>query len=201
MAIVATRTGKVEGIERDGVQIFRGIPYASPPVGNRRWQAPQREDDWDGVRDASHFSAQSAQSEFQMTKLLGGEQPANSEDSLYLNVYTPACDDGARPVLFWIHGGAFIWGSADTPWYDGSQFARHGDMVVVTINYRLGPFGFLYLDDLFPGAFPAAGNVGILDQIAALEWVRDCITAFGGDPEQVTIFGESAGAASVGTSL
>jgi para-nitrobenzyl esterase len=201
MAIVATRSGKVEGIERDGVQIFRGIPYAAPPVGSSRWQPAQRENDWDGVRDASQFSAQSAQSEFQMTKLLGGTQPENSEDSLYLNVYTPACDDGARPVLFWIHGGAFIWGSADTPWYDGSAFARHGDVVVVTINYRLGPFGFLYLDDLFPGAFPAAGNIGILDQIAALEWVRDCIAAFGGDPAQVTIFGESAGAASVGTLL
>jgi para-nitrobenzyl esterase len=201
MTIVATRSGKVEGIERDGVQIFRGIPFAAPPVGALRWQAPQREDDWDGVRDASRFSAQSAQSEFQMTKLLGGEQPANSEDSLYLNVYTPACDDAARPVLFWIHGGAFMWGSADTPWYDGSKFARHGDVVVVTINYRLGPFGFLYLDQLFPGAFPAAGNVGILDQVAALEWVRDCIAAFGGDPQRVTIFGESAGAASVGTLL
>ncbi len=201
MTIVATRSGKVEGIERDGVQIFRGIPYAAPPVGTQRWQAPHHEDDWDGVRDASKFSAQSAQSEFQMTKLLGGAQPANSEDSLYLNVYTPACDDGARPVLFWIHGGAFIWGSADTPWYDGSQFARHGDVVVVTINYRLGPFGFLYLDELFPGAFPASGNLGILDQVAALEWVRDCIAAFGGDPERVTIFGESAGAASVGTLL
>jgi para-nitrobenzyl esterase len=201
MAIVSTRSGKVEGIERNGVQIFRGIPYAAPPVGSLRWQPPSRERDWEGVLDASKFSIQSAQTEFALAKLLGGKPPVNGEDSLYLNVYTPACDDRARPVLFWIHGGAFIWGSADTPWYDGSQFARHGDVVVVTINYRLGPFGFLHLDDLFPGAFPAAGNLGILDQIAALQWVRECVGAFGGDPERVTIFGESAGAASVGTLL
>src|SRR5947209_15664767 len=201
MAIVSTRSGKVEGIEKNGVQIFRGIPYATAPVGPLRWQPPQRERDWDRVRDASKFSVQSAQTEFAMVKLLGGTRPTYSEDSLYLNVYTPACDDGARPVLFWIHGGAFMWGSADTPWYNGSQFANHGDVVVVTINYRLGPFGFMYLDGLFPGAFPASGNVGILDQIAALEWVRDCISAFGGDPQRVTIFGESAGGASVGTLL
>jgi para-nitrobenzyl esterase len=103
--------------------------------------------------------------------------------------------------MVWIHGGAFIWGSGDTPWYDGTKFAVHGDVVVVTINYRLGPFGFLHLADVFDGEFAGSGNAGILDQIAALEWVRDSIAGFGGDPERVTVFGESAGAASVGTLL
>jgi para-nitrobenzyl esterase len=201
MAIVETRSGKVEGVERNGVHVFRGVPYAAPPVGRLRWRAPVREESWSGTRDASAFSAQSAQTEFALAKMMGEAQPPYSEDSLYLNVWTPACDDGRRPVLVWIHGGAFIWGAGDTPWYDGTKFAVHGDVVVVTINYRLGPFGFLHLPDLFEGEFAGSGNAGILDQIAALEWVRDCIAAFGGDPERVTVFGESAGAASVGTLL
>ena len=200
MAIVATRSGKVEGLERDGIEVFRGIPYAAPPVGPLRWRAPQPEPAWDGVRDATSFSKQSAQTEFAMTKLMGGMQPENSEDSLYLNIWTPACDDAARPVMVWIHGGAFVWGAGDTPWYDGTRFAANGDAVVVTINYRLGPFGFLHLGDLFD-ELDGSGNVGILDQVAALEWVRECIAGFGGDPNNVTIFGESAGAGSVGTLL
>jgi para-nitrobenzyl esterase len=201
MTIVATRSGKVEGFERDGVHVFRGIPYAAPPVGARRWQPPQREEAWAGTREARSFSAQSAQTEFALAKMMGEKQPPYSEDSLYLNVWTPACDDARRPVMVWIHGGAFMWGAGDTPWYDGTKFAVNGDVVVVTINYRLGPFGFLHLADLFEGSFAGSGNAGILDQIAALEWVRDCIAAFGGDPDRVTVFGESAGAASVGTLL
>ncbi len=201
MAIVETRSGKVEGIERNGVHVFRGVPYAAPPVGPLRWQAPVREESWSTARDASAFSAQSAQTEFALAKMMGEAQPPYSEDSLYLNVWTPACDNARRPVMVWIHGGAFIWGAGDTPWYDGTNFALHGDVVVVTINYRLGPFGFLHLSDLFDGAFAGSGNAGILDQIAALEWVRECIAGFGGDPERVTVFGESAGAASVGTLL
>src|SRR4051794_10934357 len=201
MTIVATRSGKVEGFERGGVHVFRGIPYAAPPVGARRWKAPQREEAWAGTRDASKFSAQSAQTEFGLTKLMGAARPAYSEDSLYLNVWTPACDDARRPVMVWIHGGAFIWGAGDTPWYDGTNFATRGDVVVVTINYRLGPFGFLHLADLFGDEFAGSGNAAILDQVAALQWVRDCIAGFGGDPEHVTIFGESAGAASVSTLL
>jgi para-nitrobenzyl esterase len=200
MAIADTRSGKVEGNESEGIQVFKGIPYATPPVGNLRWRPPQPEAAWDGVRECTSFSAQSAQSVFAMTAMLGGGRPAYSEDSLYLNVWTPACDDAKRPVLFWIHGGAFIWGAADTSWYDGTHFAQHGDVVLVSINYRLGPFGFLHLADLYP-ELAGSGNLGLLDQIAALEWVRDCIGAFGGDPDQVTIFGESAGAASVATLL
>jgi para-nitrobenzyl esterase len=199
--IVATRSGKVEGFERDGVQVFRGMPYAAPPVGLRRWQPPVREEVWEGTRDATSFSAQCAQTEFGLTKIMGQQQPPYSEDSLYLNVWTPGCDDARRPVMVWIHGGAFVWGAGDTPWYDGTKFARHGDVVVVTINYRLNAFGFLHLADLFGDRFAGSGNAGILDQIAALEWVRECIGAFGGDPDRVTIFGESAGAASVSTLL
>ena len=99
MTIVATRSGKIEGLEGEGVQVFRGIPYAAPPIGSRRWRPPVLEDAWDGVREAKAFGAQSAQTEFAMTKMLGGEQPANSEDSLFLNVWTPACDDERRPVM------------------------------------------------------------------------------------------------------
>jgi len=201
MTIVATRSGKVEGFERDGVHVFLGIPYAAPPVGARRWRAPEPEEGWDGVREATRFSAQSAQTEFAMNAMMGGGQPPCSEDSLYLNVWTPACDDARSPVMVWIHGGAFIWGAGDTPWYDGTNFALHGDVVVVTINYRLGAFGFLHLADLFDGEFAGSGNLGLLDQTAALRWVRESITAFGGDPDNVTIFGESAGGASVATLL
>ena len=202
MTIAETRSGKVEGSEHDGVHVFKGIPYAAPPVGARRWLAPQREEAWDGVRDATKFSPMCAQAASMMNQLFGG--PADqlcSEDGLYLNVWTPACDDARRPVMVWIHGGAFILGSGDTPWYFGDAFAKHGDVVVVTINYRLGAFGFLHLADHFGDTYEGSGNAGILDQVAALEWVRDNIASFGGNPDDVTIFGESAGGGSVGTLL
>jgi para-nitrobenzyl esterase len=200
-AIVDTRSGKVQGLELDGVHVFRGIPFAKPPVGDLRWRRPQPEEPWSDVRDATQFSKESAQSPFPMAALFGGEQPANSEDSLYLNVWTPGLDDAHRPVMVWVHGGAFMNGSGTTPWYDGTRFALHGDAVVVTINYRLASFGFLHLADLFGDEFAGSGNLGILDQVAALEWVRDNIEAFGGDPDRVTVFGESAGGGSVGTLL
>jgi para-nitrobenzyl esterase len=200
-AIVGTRSGKVQGFEHEGVHVFRGIPFAKPPVGDLRWLPPQREDPWDDVRDATTFSMESAQAPFPMAALFGGPQPANSEDSLYLNVWTPGLDDARRPVMLWVHGGAFMNGSGTTPWYDGTRFAQHGDLVLVTINYRLASFGFLHLADLFGDEFAGSGNAGILDQVAALEWVRDNIEAFGGDPGRVTIFGESAGGGSVGTLL
>ena len=126
---------------------------------------------------------------------------SRSEDCLFLNIWSPGADGKKRPVMVWIHGGAFLFGSGSTPWYDGTQFAKHGDVVVVTINYRLNVFGFLHLADLFGEDYAVSGNCGILDQIAALRWVQENIEAFGGDPKQVTIFGESAGAASVGTLL
>jgi para-nitrobenzyl esterase len=201
MTIAATRSGKVEGTEQDGVLAFRGIPFAAPPVGLRRFLPPVREDAWDGVRDATRFGSESAQADTPIARMLGSNAAHSSEDSLYLNVWTPACDDAARPVMVWIHGGAYVFGSGAVSWYDGARFVQHGDVVVVTINYRLGQFGFLHLADQFGDELAGSGNAGILDQIAALEWVRDSIAAFGGDPERVTVFGESAGAASVGTLL
>jgi para-nitrobenzyl esterase len=199
--IVETRSGKVQGTEAKGVLVFKGIPFAKPPVGDLRWMPPQREEPWHDVRDATAFSDESAQAPFPMAALFGGEQPRNSEDSLYLNVWTPAADGAKRPVMVWVHGGAFMNGSGSTPWYDGTKFATHGDVVVVTLNYRLASFGFLHLADLFGDEFAGSGNAGILDQVAALEWVRENIEAFGGDPANVTVFGESAGGGSVGTLL
>jgi para-nitrobenzyl esterase len=201
MTIAATRSGKIEGVEHDGVLVFRGIPFAAPPVGPRRFLPPAREAAWDGVRDATRFSREIAQADLPIARVLGSGGVASSEDGLYLNVWTPACDDARRPVMVWIHGGAYIFGSGSVSWYDGTQFVRHGDVVVVTINYRLGPLGFLHLADAFGPELAGSGNAGILDQVAALEWVRDSIAGFGGNPDDVTIFGESAGANSVGTLL
>jgi para-nitrobenzyl esterase len=201
MTIAETRSGKIEGVEHDGVLVFRGIPFAAPPVGPRRFRPPVREDAWDGVRDATKFSPESAQADLPVSRLLGSSGIGSSEDGLYLNVWTKACDDARRPVMVWIHGGAYVFGSGAVTWYDGTRFVEHGDVVVVTINYRLGPLGFLHLADDFGADLAGSGNAGILDQVAALEWVRDSIAAFGGDPDNVTIFGESAGANSVGTLL
>lgn len=197
--ITTTRSGQVRGTAHDDVLVFRGIPFAAPPVGELRWQLPQREAAWEGVRDATTFGPIAVQGQMILEQLMGGEASEQSEDCLFLNVWTPATD-GSRPVMVWIHGGAFQFGSGSTPWYDGSRFVQHGDVVLVTINYRLGPLGFMFLDELFDG-FSGSGNLGIADQVAALEWVRDNIAGFGGDPNDVTIFGESAGAGSVGTLL
>jgi para-nitrobenzyl esterase len=198
--IVSTAQGKLEGIERHGVLQFRGIPYAAPPVGLRRFRPPAPPEPWDGVRRADTFGAVACQVAGGAQLLLGDQGREASEDCLFLNVVTPACDDAARPVMVWIHGGGFTNGSASTPWYDGTHLATRGDVVVVGINYRLGPLGFLWLGDLDP-SLRSSGVNGLLDQAAALAWVRDNIAAFGGDPGNVTVFGESAGAMSVASLL
>jgi para-nitrobenzyl esterase len=200
MTIVQTKYGKIEGLEKDGVQIWRGVPFAKPPVGELRFMPPQPPEAWEGVRNATKFPPFAPQLSGRMDIIMGRGQPPTDEDCLYLNIWSPAADNANRPVLFWIHGGAFVTGSGATPWYDGRSFATQGDAVVVTINYRLGVLGFLHLAE-FGEEYATSGNNGILDQIAALEWVRDNIAAFGGDPNNVTIFGESAGAMSVGTLL
>jgi para-nitrobenzyl esterase len=198
--IAQTAQGKVRGVERDGVMRFAGIPFAKPPVGDLRFRAPEQVEPWTGVRDASAFANTCVQNPMGLEILFGGEAEPVSEDCLYLNVWTPALDDGARPVMVWIHGGAFVMGSGSTPMYDGASFARRGDVVFVSLNYRLGELGYTYLAHL-DDSYDTSGNCGVLDQVAALEWVRDNIASFGGDPANVTIFGESAGGMSVGTLL
>ncbi len=192
--LVETTSGPVRGRSRRGVALFAGMPYAAAPVGDLRWAPPQPALRWTEVRDATRFGLAAPQ--VAATGLAGRLEVPWNEDCLTLNVVTPAADDGRRPVLVWIHGGAFRHGTSATPWYDGTSFATRGGVVVVTLNYRLGALGFCRLD-----GEPTSGLSGILDQIAALEWVQDNIAAFGGDPDQVTVAGESAGAFSVVTLL
>lgn len=199
--IVKTVYGKLEGKEINGVSVWKGIPYAKPPVGSLRFRAPERPDSWEGIRDASSFSAVGLQTQREIMSFFGNDVSNTSEDCLYLNVWSPAADDKKRPVLVWIHGGSFVSGSGSADWYDGTSFAEQGDVVVVTINYRLGVFGFLHLGELSGEEYASSGNCGILDQVAALEWVQENISAFGGDPNNVTVFGESAGAMSIGVLL
>jgi para-nitrobenzyl esterase len=188
--IVDAPCGKLCGLEHDGVLRFRGIPYAKPPVGPLRWRMPEPLPPWSGTRDATRFGAASPQSTSRFDRLTGSSIGALSEDCLYLNVWTTA-RDGKRPVMLWLHGGAFTHGAGHQGIYDGMRLARR-DCVVVTINYRLGALGFLALDGI------ATGAEGLADQIAALQWVQANIASFGGDPGNVTIFGESAGGMSVG---
>lgn len=200
--IAATTAGKVRGRMKDGIQVFKGIPFAAPPVGARRFRPPAPLEPWDNVRDATRAGPFAPQPESPLEKLLGAPPPVWDEAGcLTLNVWTPGLDDARRPVMVWIHGGAFVNGGGATPLYSGRRFAQHGDVVVVTINYRLGAFGFLHLEPIGGPDFAGSANVGILDQVAALAWVRDNIAAFGGDPDRVTVFGESAGGMSVGTLL
>jgi para-nitrobenzyl esterase len=205
--VVETSAGRVEGITQDGLRVFKGIPFAAPPIGRLRWRAPEPVEPWTGVRQARSFGNASPQitpgvpedtppDQRLLSDSLAVKEP-QSEDCLYLNVWTPGLDDARRPVMVWIHGGGFQTGAGSLPLYDGGTLSARGDVVVVTINYRMGPFGFLNLNEVTGGRIPATGNEGLLDQIAALEWVRDNITAFGGDPSNVTVFGESAGGISV----
>ncbi|MFW6126050.1 MAG: carboxylesterase/lipase family protein [Chloroflexota bacterium] len=200
--VVETNTGRVEGYQQRGLYVFKGIPYAATPVGPRRWLPPQPVEPWDGVRQAQSYASIAPQNPMMggIFDQFGAEEP-QSEDCLYLNVWTPGLDDARRPVLFWIHGGGFTGGSGSQPMYKGSRLAARGNAVVVTINYRLGSLGFLNLNEVTKGMIPATGNEGLLDQVAALAWVRDNIAAFGGDPQNITIFGESAGGMSVGCLL
>jgi para-nitrobenzyl esterase len=200
-AVVETTSGKIEGVFRKGLYKFCGLPYAAPPVGERRWLPPAPPKPWGGVRPAKEFApnAPQAPSEIQLLEP-PGKQP-QSEDCLYLNIWTPGLDGAKRPVMVWIHGGGFSTGAGSWVLYNGRTLSTRGDVVVVTINYRLGALGFLNLNEVTRGKIPATGNEGLLDQVLALEWVRDNISRFGGDPANVTVFGESAGAMSVGMLL
>ena len=201
--IAVTKQGQLRGIEKLGCLQFRGVPFAAPPVGDLRWRSPRPPSSWDGLRDATQFGAICPQVAGTLEALGAGrvrEENPMDEDCLTLNLFTPSVDDARRPVMVWIHGGAFSTGSGRLPWYFGHNFARDG-VVVVTINYRVSAFGFLHLEDAFGNEFRDSSSVGTQDQIAALEWVQDNIERFGGDPDNVTIFGESAGGMSVGTLL
>ncbi len=202
--IAETDAGVVEGYQQRGLYVFKGVPFAAPPVGDRRWLPPATVEPWGGVRQAQSSAATCPQNVAQGGFLNMNQLPAaepQSEDCLYLNVWTPGLDDVGRPVLFWIHGGGFTGGSGSSPAYKGSRLSARGNVVVVTTNYRLGPLGFLNLNELTRGRIAATGNEGLLDQVAALKWVHANIESFGGDPANVTIFGESAGGMSVGCLL
>jgi para-nitrobenzyl esterase len=204
--VVETTHGTVRGELRSGVRIWKAIPYAAPPVGALRFRPPQPPAPWSDERDATKFGPVAAQSRDPRIAILSGvtEKIVSGEDCLALNVFAPAepveAVDARQhlPVMVWIHGGAFVMGSGSTPLYHGMSFAQQG-IVVVTLNYRLGLPGLLYLGDLAAGR--DEGNYALLDQIAALRWVQDNIAAFGGDPGAVTVMGESAGAISIGTLL
>ncbi len=192
--IVKTRSGKVRGNVADGVNAFKGIPYAAPPFGVNRFRPPQPVKPWSGMRDALAYGPKTPQLPYPPPiDALLPELAVPGEDCLNLNIWSADLGSARQPVMVWIPGGMFEFGTGAAPWYDGSRFARDG-VVCVTINYRVGADGFLYLGD-------GNANLGLLDQVAALEWAQENIAAFGGDPDNVTIFGESAGGMSVGTLL
>ena len=203
--VVDTAAGKVRGATVKGVNIFRGVPYGGPTEGARRFLAPQKPKPWTGVRDALRNGPISAQIEERLNDVaideIMGRSPRNnmSENCLNLNLWT-AGTTGKRPVMVWFHGGGFTCGSALEPAYDGFNPAAKNDVVMVTINHRLGPFGFMYLDHLNK-KYTGSGNAGVQDLVLALEWVRDNIANFGGDPGNVTIFGQSGGGQKVCTVL
>lgn len=193
---VITAQGEVAGVQVDDIAVFRGLPFAAPPVGALRWREPQPAASWAGVRDTTR--AGNACPQKRGLSLEGGGDPGElSEDCLYLNVWVPPIEPGQRrPVMVWLHGGALIFGTGSLPLYDGATLARNG-VIVVTVNYRLGPLGYFVHPALERAAPGGAANFGLLDQISALQWVQKNIAAFGGDPQQVTVFGQSAGAQSV----
>jgi para-nitrobenzyl esterase len=189
--VVRINPGELRGAREGGVAVFRGVPYAAAPVGELRFQPPQPVPAWRGARDATKDGPVAPQGRSRLAHVMGDFERPQSEDCLTLNIWTPTPDSKKRPVLVWIHGGAFSSGAGSLAWYSGERFAADGDLVAVSINYRLGALGFLCL----PGV--SDGNLGLLDQVAALRFVRDNIAAFGGDPDNVTVVGQSAGAASI----
>lgn len=206
---VEVRGGRVRGVQRQGQWSFSGIPYASSPEGSGRWRPPGPVIGWTGVRECDRFGPIAPQSPGLVELSLGGEPDEQAEDCLTLNIWTPAPDGARRPVMVWIHGGSFVSGSGAGSLYRGGMLSREGDVVVVTLNYRLGLLGFLahpalgepgqtWLDDEEWAGF---GNWGLADQVAALHWVKEHIADFGGDPGNVTVFGESAGGMSISALL
>jgi para-nitrobenzyl esterase len=198
---IKTKSGKVQGKSEGPVHIYLGIPYAAPPVGPLRWKPPVPAGKWKGVRAATEFGSHCMQPTLYKDMIF--RDPGISEDCLNLNVWTPATDKNAKlPVMVWIYGGGFIAGGSSEPRQDGTNLAKNGGVVVVSMNYRLGIFGFFAHPGLTAESpNKASGNYGLMDQTAAIAWVRDNIAAFGGDPAKVTIFGESAGSFSVSSQM
>src|SRR5829696_1179625 len=198
MTTITTPLGEMNGVEGEGGAAFLGFRYAQAPVAELRFRPPRPVTPWSGVYDATAFGPSAPQPPPLPGTFFAEGELRTDEDCLFLNVYTPTPDAGGRPVMVWIHGGAYVMGSGDI--YDGRSLVQRGDVVVVTLNYRLGVLGWLALDHLDP-CLAGSGNNGIRDQIEALRWVRDTISAFGGDPGNVTIFGESAGGGSIAALL
>lgn len=211
--VVNLPAGRLRGAFEGGLTVFRAVPYAAPPVGDLRWRPAQPHPGWSDTRDATADGPSAPQMYLEGgDPVLGGHgSPPFDEDCLTLNVWTPAADDARRPVLVWIHGGGFVSGSGSLPNYSGETFSRDGDLVVVSINYRIGPLGYLYPgpedgtaagtpegtpEEATEGATEAGGNYWLTDQLAALRWVRENIAAFGGDPDSITVAGQSGGAIS-----
>lgn len=221
--IAETNKGKVKGLVFDGVNVFRGIPYGAPTGGENRFKAPKPREAWSDIFDATNYgptAPQRSHAEMAATDPedeqgkqrkaafaaflhgLAGDEPAQSEDCLRLNVWTSGINDKkSRAVMVWLHGGAFESGSGSWPMYDGTPLAQRDDVVVVTINHRLGVLGYLFLDELGGEEYQGSGNAGMLDIVQALQWVRDNIEKFGGDPAKVMVFGGSGGASKTSTLL
>ena len=202
-AIVTTTSGKLRGAIEERVHAFKGISYGASTEGAGRFQPPQRPQPWTGVRDAFEYGPAAPQIPSNLIPESMAQQPSTdgsgNEDCLRLNLWTPALGSGRRPVMVWFHGGGFSAGSGNWNMYNGGNLAAKHDVVVLTVNHRLNVFGYLYLAELGGEKYAHASNVGMLDTIAALEWVRDNIAAFGGDPTNVTIFGQSGGGGKVST--
>jgi para-nitrobenzyl esterase len=205
--VVDTTSGKIRGAVVDGIKTFKGIPYGASTAGTNRFMPPHKPAPWGGVREAVDWAGHAPQAFFgrrrpEVSHLAPPPDTVPvSEDCLRLNLWTPGLDTGKRPVMVWFHGGAFSYGSANTPRTAGANLARRGDVVVVTVNHRLNIFGFLDLSEIGGAEFVHSGNVGVLDLVAALEWVRANVARFGGDPGNVTIFGQSGGGGKVSALL
>jgi para-nitrobenzyl esterase len=205
--VVDTASGKIRGAAADGINAFKGIPYGASTAGANRFMPPQKPEPWSGVREAVDWAGHAPQAfagrrRPEVSALSGTpDKVPVSEDCLTLNVWTPGLDAAKRPVMVWYHGGGFSYGSANSPRTDGANLARRGDVVVVSVNHRLNIFGFLDLAQLGGEEFAHSANAGVLDLVAALEWVRENVANFGGDPGNVTIFGQSGGGGKVSALL